>query len=257
MKLLNGDTWNQKKLTVFITSYSGLEYFNSWSGTVLKSPNMQLVVIDTGQQDDAVRNITQIPVFQVSQNVGCAGCWNLACNLGFNYYGLEKIVIGQDDAIFNEIMVDRIWEESTDDLLVGAYDRAFTYSLFGITKNFWNAVGVFDENFVFVTYEDNDYIYRTRLFGKQTKSLNYSADLNSSITSRALGDDVRSVNRKYMIDKWGHFEGVFSTPFNDPTIKPNECSVQDNIRTVYGSVDTFPSITEFELFKNQSTLKEK
>lgn len=245
MRILNKDTWRNKQHTVFVTSYCGLDYFNDWSRRVKNSDDVQIVVIDTGNQE-AANAITEVPVFQLSQNVGCAGCWNMAANLGFNYYNLDKIVIGQDDAIFNEYMVELLWKETTDDMLVGAYDRGFTYSLFGLTKNFWNTVGLFDENFVYVTYEDNDYIHRTKLFGKKWKSLNFSADLNANIASRNLGDDVRSINKDYMIEKWGHFEGVYTNPFNNPEIPASACGIHKNLTDVYGNVTKFPSLLEFD-----------
>jgi len=245
MKLLNKDTWKHKPYTVFVTSYTGLHYFNKWSQTVVRNnDNLQLVIVDTGNQAIA-NSITDIPIFQL-QNVGCAGCWNMCALLGFNYYNLDKIIIGQDDAMFDEQMINLIWDQSNDDMLIGAYDRGFTYSLFGLTKKFWTDVGVFDENFVYATYEDNDYIHRIRLLNKQWKSLNFSADLNSNITSKYLSDDIRSVNRAYMIEKWGHFEGVYEHPFNNPDLLPNECVIHKNLTDVYGDVSTFPSITEFE-----------
>lgn len=245
MKLLNKDTWKHKPYTVFVTSYTGLHYFNQWSHVIRNNENVQLVIVDTGNQT-AASTITDIPVFQLSQNVGCAGCWNMCALLGFNYYNLDKIIIGQDDAMFDEQMINLIWNETTDDMLTGAYDRGFTYSLFGLTKKFWTDVGVFDENFVYATYEDNDYIHRIRLLNKQWKSLNFSADLNSNITSKYLSDNVRSVNRTYMIEKWGHFEGVYEHPFNNPDLSPNECVIHKNLTDVHGDVSTFPSITEFE-----------
>jgi hypothetical protein len=245
MRVLNKDAWKNKKYLVFITTYCGLEYFKTWSNDIRNSENIQLVGIDTGNQV-AANDFTDFPIYQSSQNVGCSGCWNLAANIGFNLYGVDKIIIGQDDALFNESMVERIWNETSDEWLVGAYDRGFTYALFGITKNFWNTVGVFDENFLFSSYEDNDYIHRTRVLGKNWKSLNYSADLNLSLAGRTLGDNVREINKNYMIEKWGHFEGVYTNPFNNPDILPNECGIHNNLVTVYGNVDRFPSFMEFE-----------
>jgi len=245
MKILNKDTWKPKKYLVFITTYCGLEYFNTWSYAARNSENIQLVVIDSGNQEVA-KHFTDFPIYQASRNIGCAGCWNLAANIGFNLYRADKIIIGQDDAMFDENIIQRIWDETNDEWLVGAYDRGFTYALFGITRTFWNTVGVFDENFLYSSYEDNDYIHRTRLLGKNWKSLNYSADLNLSLAGRTLGNNIREINKNYMIEKWGHFEGVYPTPFNDPSIPANECRLHTNLTKTYGSIDTFPSFLEFE-----------
>jgi hypothetical protein len=251
MKLLNKNTWKVKPYTIFITSYCGLSYFNEWSTDIRNDDLLQIVVIDTGNQAIA-NSITDIPIFKLSQNVGCSGCWNTSANLGFNYYGLDKIMIGQDDALFNTNMVKIIWEETTDDMLVGAYDRGFTFSLFGLTKNFWNEVGIFDENFIQGSYEDNDYIHRIKISNKQWKSKNFPADLNCSIASTTLQKSTILQNKNYMIEKWGHFEGVYAHPFNNPNIAPNECVIHNNLTDMYGDVSTFPSITEFENFLNQT-----
>lgn len=245
MKILNRDTFKSKKYLVFVTTYCGLDYFKNWSRVLRNSDNIQLIGIDSGNQEVA-KDITDFPIYQTSQNIGCAGCWNFALNLGFNLYGVDKIIIGQDDAMFDEQIVEHIWNETNDDWLVGAYDRGFTYSLFGITKEFWNVVGFFDENFLYGTYEDNDYIHRIRILGKNWKSLNYSADLNSSLSSRTLGSNIREINKNYMIEKWGHFEGVYTNPFNDPTIAANEGRLHTNLTQTYGDINTFPSFLEFE-----------
>lgn len=245
MKILNKNTKKNKKYLVFITSYCGLEYFKTWSHEIRNSENIQLIGIDSGNQK-AAEDFTDFPIYQASQNIGCAGCWNLAANIGFNLYNVDKIIIGQDDAFFNEDMINSIWNETNDEWLVGAYDRGFTYALFGITKKFWNDVGMFDENFIFSTYEDNDYIHRINVLKKNWKSLNYSANLNLSLAGRTLGNNIRDLNKEYMIKKWGHFEGVYAHPFNSDIKSPADCEIQDPLRNVYGNVQEFPSITEFK-----------
>lgn len=249
MKIFNASEFLQKKHNVFVLTHLGLPYFYQNFSDVITSNDIQLVVVDNGSQPLAEK-IKEFPIYQSSKNLGCAGGWNLICQLAFNFYNLDKIIIGQDDALFSEEMVEHIWEETTDDILVGAYDRGFTYSLFGITKNFWNTVGMFDENFLYVTYEDNDYIHRINLLGKKWKSLNYSANLNSNMSSSKIKGSVREGNKQYMIEKWGHFEGTFKHPFDDQTKSPSHCEVRKELISVFGEIEEFPSIIEFKSILN-------
>lgn len=251
MRVLNRNSKKDKKYLIAITSYCGLDYFNTWSHEIRNSENIQLFIIDSGRQTP-IHPITDIPIFESSINIGCAGCWNMACNIGFNLYNYDKIIIAQDDSIFNEHMVEQIWNESNDEVLAGAYDRGFTYAMFGITKNFWNTVGLFDENFLYSSYEDNDYIHRTRLFNKTTKCLNYSADLNISIAGKYINDELRQINKSYMTEKWGHFEGTYQHPFNNTELSADKSLLHNNLTEVYGDINKFPSLTEFETLMSDS-----
>lgn len=250
MNILNINTFVKKPYTVFIPTFLGYEYFLSWSTKVLQSPNIQFVIVDNGNQE-LVKEITQFPVFQTSRNIGCAGLWNLICNIGFNYYNLDQMIIGQEDGIFTELMISSLWDATTNDTLVGAYDRSFEFSLFGISKQYWNDVGMFDENFIYAGCEDNDYKHRSKLMGKRIYSLNYSADLNCSLTTKILGDQLKPSNEhnaNYIKEKWGS-EYEFRTPFNNSTLKTFDCPMTDTLRNLY-ECSIFPSVIEYnELLK--------
>lgn len=245
MNILNLEKFQQKPITMFIQTLLGYEYFITWSTQITKSDNIQFVVVDTGQQE-VLKTIIDFPIFQTERNIGCAGSWNLICNLAFNHFGLDKIVIGQDDSICTEQMITSIWERTDDDTIVGGYDRSFEFALFGITKTYWSTVGMFDENFIFAGCEDNDYKHRAKLLNKQITSLNYSADLNSSICSKVLGEDLKpsnEYNANYIKQKWGsNYE--FITPFNHPSLSPTECGIATTLSSMY-NCEVFPSILEF------------
>lgn len=249
MNILNLSTFKVKPYTVFIQTFLGYEYFMQWSPKVLSSEKIQFVVVDTGDQE-LVKEITTIPVFQTSRNIGCAGGWNLICNLGFNYFFLDKLIVAQDDSIFTEVMISSMWEQTNDNRIVGAYDRSFEFALFGITKNYWNTVGMFDENFIFAGCEDNDYKHRSKILNKQIISLNYSADLNSSICSKTLGDQLKPSNEhnaNYIKSKWGE-NYQYTNPFNDLNLSPTKCTVRSTLASMY-DCDVFPSIIEFNKVK--------
>jgi len=247
MKVINSNLFTNKPYTVIILTYLGLPYFLKWSSVIRESKNIQFVIVDNGMQDiSSVMN--ELPVIQTSQNIGCAGGWNLSCKLAFDWFQLDKCIIGQDDAIFDEKMIEDVWNNSTDDVLAGAYDRSFEFSLFGITKQLYTDVGMFDENFIYVGCEDNDYKHRLKLANKTVKSLGYSASMNSNLTSRFITENAKPANIynvNFIEQKWGStYE--YHTPFNNPDYTFNECQIYDGLLDVYGQINKFPSTLEYE-----------
>lgn len=248
MRILNKEKWENKKYLVFVTTYKGFKYFQSWYHNIKDAKDTQLVGVDSGNQPE-INNFTDFPIYQASFNIGCSGCWNTAAYIGFNIYGADKIIIGQDDAIFNESMIEHIWNETTDDTLVGAYNRGFAFSLFGLTKTFYNTVGMFDENFIYANCEDNDYTQRAKLLNKNVKDLGYSADMNISLNSSTVIQPVREYNAAYLHAKWGmNYE--YQNPFNDSTQSPAYCGIHSGLQDIYGDVQKFPSITELETLES-------
>tara|TARA_R110000868_G_scaffold140124_3_gene355440 strand:+ start:377 stop:1117 length:741 start_codon:yes stop_codon:yes gene_type:complete len=244
MRILNKDTRKDKKHLVFITTYKGFEYFKTWYHHIKDAEDTQLIGIDSGNQL-AVEDFTDFPIYQTSFNVGCSGCWNIAAYIGFNIYGADKIIIGQDDAIFNENMVSHLWNTTNDTTLAGAYNRGFEFSLFGLTKEFYNTVGMFDENFIYAGCEDNDYTHRAKMLNKRVQGLGYSADMNISLNSSTVVQPVRTYNATYLHMKWGqNYE--YQNPFNDPTQSPAYCGIHSGLIDVYGDVQKFPSLTEVD-----------
>lgn len=244
MRILNKDSWKDKKYLVFITTYKGFDYFKTWYDWIKDAENTQLVGIDSGNQS-SVDGFTDFPIYRSSINVGCSGCWNLAAHIGFNVYGFDKILIGQDDAIFNERMVEHLWNETNDDTLAGAYNRGFEFSLFGLTREFYKTVGMFDENFIYAGCEDNDYTHRAKVLGKNVKGLNYSANMNISLNSSTVVQPVRDYNGTYLHTKWG-MQYEYTHPFNDPTQSPAHCGIHSGLTDVYGNVEKFPSLIEID-----------
>jgi hypothetical protein len=246
MQIFNEELFNHKKYTVFILTYLGLDYFTQWALPLIeKQTDIQFVMVDNGLQQ--IETIPSLPIYQTSQNIGCAGGWNLICQLAFNRLNLNKIIIGQDDAIMTVDMIKSVWDSTNNDTIAGAYDRSFEFAIFGITKNYWNEVGLFDENFIYGGCEDNDYKHRSTLANKKVISLNYSANLNQSLSSKLLGDQLSSSNQynaEYIKRKWGeHYE--FVTPFNNSTLTPGSLELGDALRFIYDNPLIFPSVMEY------------
>lgn len=247
MNIYNIDKISKDKRTVFVLTYMGIEYFTEWSQDVRSNTDTQFVIVDNGNQTIPER-LKEYPVFQTSKNVGCAGGWNVICYIAFKKYGMEKIVIAQDDAMFNAEMLNDIWNQTDDDTIAGAYDRSFEFSLFGLTNVFWSTVGMFDENFLYVTCEDDDYKYRAKLSNKKVISLGYSANMNKSLTNTHIRKTVRlahTYNTQYIFSKWGrNYE--LTRPFGDESMSPNDLRILEGLRQVYGNIDKFPSLYETE-----------
>jgi GT2 family glycosyltransferase len=246
MKTFNLQQIVPNKRTVFVLTYMGLDYFARWSREIRANTSVQFVIVDNGTQSTP-ESLKNYPLIQTSKNIGCAGGWNLITQVAFNKLNFEKIIITQDDAMSDISMLNAVWDNSDDNVLAGAYNRAFEFSLFGLTKKFWMDVGMFDENFLYVTYEDTDYKHRIQLANKQVKCLNYSADLNKSLTSKhitAVAKSANDYNLQYFTAKWGA-NCEFTHPFNDDSQSPNDLMIFDGLRDVYGDINVFPSVSEF------------
>ena len=83
-------------INYFLLGYQGFNYFKE-KFDKKKYPKTILRIIDNGNQ-----KITGHQLYETKKNIGCAGGWNLICYIAFQYLGLEKIIIGQEDTIVEE-----------------------------------------------------------------------------------------------------------------------------------------------------------
>ena len=74
-----------------------------------KYPNTTTRIIDNGNQ-----NIEGFQLYQLDRNIGCSGGFNLICYIGFQYLGLEKIIIGQEDTIPEESELQELLDKYED-----------------------------------------------------------------------------------------------------------------------------------------------
>lgn len=236
------------KNKLFILGYSAIDYFSEWyhHGNY---PNTDLHIVDNNQQvipDKFTKNL----IYSTSQNIGCSGGWNVICDLGFKYFNLDMIIIGQEDARFSEEILDAITEMTTPSTIVGTYNNSFEFSLFGIHRETFKKVGRFDENFIFAGCEDNDYKYRCKLNNIEVKCLGVPHTFNANATtyegSPYIPNPIRKYNEDYVHSKWDYYKNTL--PFN--TERPVEMT--STFKKTYGDLEEFPSVLEFELFRQQS-----
>ena len=234
-------------MNVFILTYRGLEYFNTWFNPSIYSSDVKFHIIDNGQQKVPER-LKSYMTYATSKNIGYAGGVNLMCHIAFDHMKLDKIILGQDDGQFTQLMLSQIDSLTTPDTLIGGYDRGFDFALMGLHSQLYNTVGELDENFIYGGCEDNDYKHRMQLAGKSLHSMNYDANLNCSYSSLVEGEALKPsgvYNATYIAMKWG-FTYEYINPFNDVTLSPFQLMpFQQGILDVYGDLNEYPSKTEF------------
>lgn len=241
-------------IPIFILTYCGINEHKKLIDRNL-FPDCQFILVDNGGQE------LFEDYFRASTNIGCAGGWNLICDIAFNLLGYEKIIISQDDAFFTFDTVEQLHSECTPKNLVGAYQPFFEFSCFSIHRDTWNRVGRFDENCIYVYSEDVDYKQRCRLNNITVSSLHIPVHGNNqSLTvQRAPSLNKIKSNRDYIRFKWGAsihpsplarqdgqapFENI--TPFrSEGQFSLDFIPFTTRITKIYSGYSDFPSKIEF------------
>lgn len=188
---------------IFVLSYCGAqEFFDTIN--VKEFPDSTFYFIDNGNQN-------YVPSFDcfthtTSRNIGCAGGWNLICDIAFNYLKLENIIITQDDATYTNEQLEDALLETNEVCLTGVYQPHFEFSCFAINKDTYTKVGRFDENFIYVYSEDADYKQRCRLSSVVINSLMYESKQNNKSLTLKKQPNLNRIqyNRDYLKFKWGN-----------------------------------------------------
>ena len=233
---------------LFVLGYNAIDYFCAWYKHE-DNPNTKMYFVDNGQQriPDYIKNNV---IYVTTTKICCSAGWNLICNIAFNTMGLDKIIIGQEDARFSEEILDEITTRTSPKSICGTYDNSFEFSLYGIHKDTWNNVGRFDENFLFAGCEDNDYKYRCKLKDIGVVSLNVPHYFNANTTTypgSPIPLETRAYNGKYLEEKWGNY--TYKHPFNNP--EHTHITMTGMFKKYYGNLKEWQSETEYKLYKNK------
>lgn len=226
---------------LFILGYGSSKFLDAWINP-LNFPNTKIRIVDNGRQQYSDR-LKQFIYHTTSRNLGCAGGWNLICQIAFEHMGLEKVVISNEDNLYSEEYIQALYERCTPTNIAGTYDRAFEFSLFCIHRDTYKTVGMFDENVIMAAGEDNDYKYRCQLHGVTVSSLNVSADYNASETGGDSIPIIRDENINYVINKWNNYTSSEAHGELKFTNNP-ELYISDRLKNKY-NCSKFPSIIEF------------
>lgn len=228
----------------FVLGYNAINYFERWYD-FNQFTNTNLRIIDNGRQSSSEK-INSYIIHKTKKNIGCAGGWNLICDIGFNYYGLEKIIVGQEDARVSEEIFEALIEECNPNVICGTYNNSFEFSTYAIHNETFKRVGRFDENFMFARCEDNDYKHRCKLNNVDIKTLGVSHSYNASIANniQTLPEKSLKHNADYVFNKWGDYK--YTLPFNGTDVT----KYTDYFLEIHGNVSEWPSETEFNIFKS-------
>lgn len=245
---------------IFVLTYSAAQNFFDNTSPV---KNSVYYIIDNGNQK--YTPTFDCRFFTASRNIGCAGGWNLICDIAFDSLQLDKIVITQDDAKINPDLITQALEETEGLMITGVIQPFFEFSTFVITRDVWNLVGRFDENFVYVYSEDADYKQRCMLSGVTINSLyveNKNANFSASIKNNPAINRIE-YNREYLKFKWGssvhpnpaaRADGqppfINKTPFEQEhaDLPVNFIPITQRITKVYGDLTEMPSSIEYRRF---------
>ena len=233
-------------INYFLLGYQGFNYFKEkfdekkYQKTILR-------IIDNGNQ-----KITGYQLYETKKNIGCAGGWNLICYIAFNYLGLEKIIIGQEDTIVEEIEMIELLERCNENTIIGLIKPRWEFATFALHKKTFKKIGMFDENCIDAYCEDADYKQRCYLNKIKIESLNKSLERNFGI-SRKINKriyDTITVNRIYIKEKWGKSINKdktalldeqppyeFKYPFNKNNLDSNFIPITKRMRMIHNLKD--------------------
>lgn len=238
------------KYNYFVLGYNGINYFNTWFDEQ-QFPNTNMKYVDNGRQQ-VPTNLQKSILHKTATNIGCAGGWNLICDIGFNYYNHDVVVVGQEDARVSEDVLEALVSSCTPNSLCGTYDNSFEFSTFAIHKETFNKIGRFDENFVYVGCEDNDYKYRCKLAGVDVYTLGISHTYNCSMANNDTVKPKQSSthNATYIENKWKGY--TYKTPFDNQ----KQPKFTDYFKEVHGDVEDWPSKLEYKKFLNENSISQ-
>jgi hypothetical protein len=231
---------------LFILTYKG--------NTLLEGPcnfdsltDTRVHIIDNGQQEWS--KYKDNVIHTTKTNLGCAGGWNLICEIAFKKMNLEYAIISNDDNIITNDMLTWLDSEVSPSTIIGVYDKKYSveFSLFAIHRDTYETIGRFDENFKWVQCEDGDYKHRAKL---NRVTVNTGDWPRSPYHSFSSYDIPNYRNADYIEKKWGRPE-QYLYPFNDKTIStiPKEVDIETMYSVFYGPLgDKWPSEFEYERF---------
>lgn len=177
----------------------------------------KIYIVDNGQQNiESKFKHPNIEVIYNGGNMGVAKSWNMLCKKIYENH--EYALILNDDIYLGR----KEWEiiNLLDNFKRFFYCTTMDWCAFIVPKDTYKVIGEFDEKFFPAYFEDNDYSYRIKLYGKslfQIPFLNpflYQASKSSEKDPTILQGMI--YNKKYYIEKWGGEPNkeTFKTPFN-------------------------------------------
>jgi GT2 family glycosyltransferase len=226
---------------VTLATYNLKEYWQKLLNTVTSKDPFYLLLIDNGSTDGtgAIFKILakeyNVLSLIIPLNAGVSTAWNEAMELAFKKLDCQNVIVLNNDSLLLMGTIDQIIKDlktpgvgiatakdvSGSYVDEGRFFRALTtsvpdlhetpdFSCFGINKECWKKVGLFDEAFYPAYFEDNDYHYRMKL--ENIKAVcNYSNyywhyGSRTKMQSKEFAEYLKKryvLNRDYYTKKWG------------------------------------------------------
>ena len=221
-------------------------------------PHTEIHVVDNGKQDIGYWYALNdyIKVSEQEKNLGVAGSWNYLCDRIFkdNDYALiinDDIYLG-----FGIGTISEVYQSEHD----GFIQSEHNFSVFLISKEFYQKIGKFDEFFYPAYYEDSDYIRRIELSNLKRvidKRLNPKIALTSQTYEKApdLVNKALKDSKERYIRKWGGLPlmETYTLPFDGNSTLLDILDLRDQQDIITKKIDNM-SLEKYNRILN-STLK--
>lgn len=189
----------------------------------------EVIIIDNTGKAGALSYVSdilypnrQVHLLPMIESLGTSGSWNWA----MDYFDDSFLIFANDDIEVHSNTIEELVNRalySPAGLLYPSQKSGPPFSLFLLKHWAFLKVGVFDETFKPIYFEDNDYHYRLKLAAVEQEEVNVeyehvgSATLNSMPTTEIDRHHIRfRWNEEYYRQKWGGLPGheTYTNPFN-------------------------------------------
>ncbi len=155
----------------------------------------------------------RLEIIHNEKNLGVSASWNLALKRNYPY-----TVLGADDCLAFPETLEKLYQMALLEPEFGHYSslvqgnkKHSEWVFFLQTKDLTNKVGLYDEIFHPGYFEDDDYRFRMKLAGLESKKVTNSPVIhidNGGLTCRQFSWEVLyAANQKRYIQKWGGVPG--------------------------------------------------
>ena len=157
-------------------------------------PIKEILIINNGKDADYIPPITDlnVRVLNLPSNLGMSGSWNLAIKL---YPHEEYWMFSSADTHWVPGSLEQLHNASGKEKIVMTNEN---WSAFSIGEDMVRNVGLFDEYFYPIYYEDNDYYERVMRSNMKDGYVNGTIEVNAPHgASQTINSDEKLKNRNY------------------------------------------------------------
>jgi len=151
-------------------------------------PVDNILIIDNGNGYKTDKNVT---VLNLPANLGMSASWNLGIKL---FPHVKYWLFASSDTTWGETSLKEIDEASGSDKLVLTNDA---YGCFSVGENVIETVGLFDEYFYPIYFEDNDFNERVARFCHPDTIVSTSRQAAPELGSQTINSDPNLRNRNH------------------------------------------------------------